>query len=282
VIGITGPPGSGKSTLTSRLALELRRRGKTVGIVAVDPSSPFTGGAILGDRIRMIDLQDDPEIFMRSMATRGNLGGLARATRDAVLVLDAFGKDVVIIETVGVGQDEVEIVRTADTTLVVNVPGLGDDIQATKAGILEIADILVINKADLDKADRLGRELRNMLNLAPREPGSWLVPILKTVATNDEGITALVDGIAKHGKHLKTTGTGRERRADNTRRWLQQVAEEHVKDLLANLLAAADEQFDPYAVVDRRTDPYAMSESLRTRLRLQLDPPPSQDQTHGN
>src|SRR5947207_1052476 len=184
VVGVTGPPGSGKSTLTTRLALEYRQRGQTVGIVAVDPTSPFSGGAILGDRVRMMELHSDPGVFMRSMATRGAMGGLARSTLDVVLLLDAFGKDVVVIETVGVVQDEVEIARAADTTVVVGVPNLGDEIQAIKAGILEIADILVVNKADLAGADRLLADLRSMLQLG--NPREWSPPIVQTVATEGE------------------------------------------------------------------------------------------------
>src|ERR671932_971194 len=176
VVGVTGPPGSGKSTLTTRMAIECRARGRTVGIVAVDPTSPFTGGAILGDRVRMMELHSDPGVFVRSMATRGVLGGLARSTLDVVLLLDAFGKDVVVVETVGVGQDEVEIARAADSTVVVGVPNLGDDIQAIKAGILEIADVLVVNKADLPGADRLVTDLRTMLQLGG-SARDWSPPI---------------------------------------------------------------------------------------------------------
>src|SRR6185312_8693869 len=172
VVGVTGPPGSGKSTLNTRLAIEYRARDKTVGIIAIDPTSPYSGGAILGDRIRMMELHADSGVFMRSMATRGVMGGLARSTLDVILLLDAFGKDVVVVETVGVGQDEVEIARAADTTVVVGVPNLGDDIQAIKAGILEIADILVVNKADLVGADRLAADLRTMLQLGEQR-SAW-------------------------------------------------------------------------------------------------------------
>src|SRR5437868_13216382 len=190
LLGVTGPPGSGKSTLTTRLAVDYRGRGKTIGIVAVDPTSPYTGGAILGDRVRMMELHSDAGVFMRSMATRGVMGGLARSTLDVVLLLDASGKDVVIVETVGVGQDEVEIARAADTTLVVGVPNLGDDIQAIKAGILEIADILVVNKADLVGADRLVADLRAMLQLVDER--AWPIPILSTVATTGDGVAVLL------------------------------------------------------------------------------------------
>ena len=206
VIGITGPPGAGKSTLAQRLAQAYRRRGKTVGIVAVDPSSPFTGGAILGDRIRMAEIYTDPGVFIRSMATRGALGGLARATSDAVDVLDAAGFDVVLIETVGVGQDEVDIIKAAETTAVVLVPGLGDDIQAIKAGILEIGDVFVVNKADRDGADRTAAELAMMLDLSA--PKGWRPPIVRTVAPSNTGVEEVLAALESHGEYLAGSGEG--------------------------------------------------------------------------
>src|SRR5215472_14922214 len=210
-VGITGPPGAGKSTLVQRLAQAYRRRGQRVGIVAVDPSSPFSGGAILGDRIRMAEIYTDPGVFIRSMATRGALGGLARATIDAVDVLDAAGYDVVLIETVGVGQDEVDIVKAADSIAVVVVPGLGDDVQALKAGILEIADLFVVNKSDRDGADRTVAELSMNLDFAPPETG-WRPPIVRTVATRREGIEGVREAFAGHAAHLQASGEGNERR----------------------------------------------------------------------
>ncbi len=204
IIGITGNPGAGKSTLVNQLIKELRQRGKTVGCIAVDPTSPFSGGAILGDRVRMQQHALDSGVFIRSVATRGNLGGISRSTPAIVHILDAMKFDVILIETVGVGQDEVDIVRLADTSVVLNVPGLGDDIQASKAGILEIADLLVINKADRDGMQRLRRELRTMIELGDFEENDWKPPVIETIATSSQGIDNLADAIFKHLEWLDT------------------------------------------------------------------------------
>ncbi|PYN78157.1 MAG: methylmalonyl Co-A mutase-associated GTPase MeaB [Candidatus Rokuibacteriota bacterium] len=212
VVGVTGAPGSGKSTLARALALVARARGGTVGIVAVDPSSPFSGGAILGDRIRMTDLALDPGIFIRSMATRGALGGLSRAAADAVDLMDAAGLSLVLVETVGVGQDEVDVMRLAHTVIVVSVPGLGDDVQALKAGVLEIADVHVVNKADREGADRTVAELRAMLTLLPAAEGTWMPPVLAASAAREEGIEAIADAFHAHMAHLKTSGELERRR----------------------------------------------------------------------
>lgn len=265
VLGVTGPPGAGKSTLVQRLAQAYRRRGKKVGIVAVDPSSPFTGGAILGDRIRMGEIYTDPGVFIRSMATRGALGGLSRATADAVDVLDAAGFDVVLIETVGVGQDEVDVVRTAETTLVVLMPGLGDDIQAIKAGILEIGDVFVVNKADREGSDRTAAELSMMLDLTPGSP--WRPPIVRTVAPRDEGTESVVEAVESHLEFLKATGERERRRERRAKARLLTLLEERFR---RNVEARAP---DPGGledavrrVVERREDPHASADRLYREL----------------
>ena len=242
------------------MAIEYRARGKTVGIVAVDPTSPFTGGAILGDRVRMMELHSDPGVFMRSMATRGVMGGLARSTLDVVLLLDAFGKDVVMVETVGVGQDEVEIARAADTTLVVGVPNLGDDIQAIKAGILEIADVLVVNKADVAGADRLVADLRAMQQLGADTERA--VPILQTVATVGTGVSALLDSVEEHRAYLERSGRWRERRADSARRQVRAIVEDRVQRRFERLTVGErwDERFASIAARDQ--DPYSVAEEV--------------------
>lgn len=260
IIGITGPTGSGKSTLVGSLARELRKRDRTVGVIVIDPTSPFSQGALLGDRIRMQDLTSDPEVFIRSMATRGALGGLSAATNDAVTVLDAAGKDVVLVETVGAGQDEVEIADTAHTTIVVNIPGAGDDMQAIKAGILEIADILVVNKADLPSADSVAKQLHIFMSLDRHE--GWTVPILKTIAHKEEGISELLDEVDKHREFLTTSGRLEEMRRHRARRQLltltqaillggvlESVEENGTLDKLVESIAARD--IDPRSAAER-------------------------------
>jgi LAO/AO transport system kinase len=261
VLGVTGPPGAGKSTLALRLAQVFRRRGKTVGIVAVDPSSPFTGGAILGDRIRMAEIYTDPGVFIRSMATRGALGGLARATSDAVDVLDAAGFDIVLVETVGVGQDEVDIVKAAETIAVVLVPGLGDDIQAIKAGILEIGDVFIVNKADREGADRLAAELSTMLDLSPAH--GWRPPIVRTVAPRGEGVEEALAALQSHGEYLAKGGEALERRRRRARARLEALLDDRFRRRVrehAPEAAGLDEA--ALRVASGRDDPFSAAERL--------------------
>jgi LAO/AO transport system kinase len=262
VVGITGSPGAGKSSLVDKLAGLYRRRGERVGIVAVDPSSPFSGGAILGDRIRMQTLGLDPGVFIRSMATRGNLGGLARATVDAVAILDAAGYEKVIVETVGVGQDEVEIVKTADVSVVVLVPGMGDDIQAIKAGIMEIGDVFVINKADRDGVLRTEKELEALLSLAHR-PDGWTPPIVKTVATENKGLEELAAAVESYRDFQKDAEGARGRRSAVARWRILELLRER---LLARALEAdgIGERLDALSleVADKRRDPYSVVEEI--------------------
>ncbi|MBE2250902.1 MAG: methylmalonyl Co-A mutase-associated GTPase MeaB [Myxococcus sp.] len=297
IIGVTGSPGAGKSTLTDRLITAYRAQGKTVGVIAVDPTSPFTGGAILGDRIRMQGHATDPGVFIRSLATRGNLGGLSRATGDCLHVMDAMGREVIIVETVGVGQDEIDIAQLAHTTVVVLVPGMGDDIQAIKAGILEVADVFVVNKADLDGADRVVRELRSNLELrhaikappmdhdthhrivrakaegkpveAPKGPVEWEPPIQKVVAAKGTGVDELVAAIANHQKHL--VDTGEKARREQTRAMTQFLTLLRDRLLRAGLDRLERERGKltdvAQRIAAREADPYVLAEELANAAR---------------
>jgi LAO/AO transport system kinase len=264
IVGITGNPGSGKSTLVDRLVAHLRAQGKSVGVLAVDPTSPFTGGAILGDRIRMQDHALDPGVFIRSLATRGQLGGLSRATSDSARVLDAMGKDVILIETVGVGQDEVEISRLAHTTVVVVVPGLGDDIQAIKAGILEVADLFAVNKSDREGADRTVRDLRSMLELthALGKDATHEIAIVKCVASHNEGVAEVWSAIDAHYQFLKS-GTGLvQRETRRARNELVEVLRDRLLNVALEKLAQEGAHLDDLAlrIARREIDPYSVAD----------------------
>ncbi len=261
VLGLTGPPGAGKSTLVDQLARFYRKHNRSVGIIAVDPTSPYTGGAILGDRIRMQEHFSDPGIYIRSMATRGSLGGLARTTADVTTVLDASGRDLIMIETVGVGQDEVDIVRLADVTILILVPGMGDDVQTIKAGIMEIADIFVINKSDRDGAENVEREIRSLQSLAMRHDG-WTPPIVKTVASQGAGIEELAGAIADYEAYLQKKNLALNKSVEN---WQQRL----VEMLRDSMLEKAQAHFDDGKlaqlaadVAEHKRDPYTLVEEI--------------------
>jgi len=280
IIGVTGAPGAGKSTLVTHMVRELRLRDRKVGVVAVDPTSPFTGGAILGDRIRMMELAGDPNVFIRSMASRGSLGGLSASTRDVVRAMDAAGYDPIVIETVGTGQVEVEVMRAAHTVLVVSAPGMGDEVQAIKAGILEIADIFVVSKADKPGADQTVAELAMLLSLDlnrrlhDKSKPYWRIPVLKTSAIKDQGITHLVDAIERHRQYLLESGM----LANRAQRQVRSEVESLVLHAVMNALRAevTDDQWQKMLedITTRERDPYSIANELQERIGLKAVVPP--------
>jgi LAO/AO transport system kinase len=266
VVGVTGSPGVGKSTTTSALVTAYRRRGLRVGVLAVDPSSPFSGGALLGDRVRMQEHATDREVYIRSMATRGHLGGLAWSTPQALRVLDAAGCQVVLVETVGVGQSEVEVAALADTTLVLLAPGLGDGIQAAKAGILEVGDVFVVNKADRDGADQVARDLRGTIGLGERPPGSWRPPIVKTVASRAEGVDDVVGAVDRHRSWMERSGELRRRRLRRARDEIEAIAVTALRERFGDL--HGDARLDRLAgrLAAGETDPYTAADEIIAAL----------------
>jgi len=267
VVGITGAPGVGKSTIVDQMVAHLRKAGNTVGVLAVDPTSPFTGGAILGDRIRMQRHSLDEGVFIRSLATRGHFGGLTQSTRSAIDVLDAMGKDYILVETVGVGQDEVDVVKSAHTTIIVVIPGMGDDIQAIKAGILEVGDIFLINKADRDGADKTLNELRQMIDMGQQKhkEGKWKPPILKAEAVFDRGVVELLEAIRKHRAYLMES-KGQQHHLRRARRIRDELAEmvknRLVQEVLDQMVESGDFERAVEAILAGETDPYTASDHL--------------------
>ncbi len=260
IIGVTGSPGAGKSTFLDKLISRIMETGKSVGVIAVDPSSPFTGGAVLGDRLRMQAHSLDPGVFIRSMGTRGSLGGLSRGTYEAALILDACGKDVVLIETVGVGQSEIDIIKIADTVVLLLVPGMGDDIQIMKAGIMEIADVFIVNKADREGSERITREVNIMLDL--QEERSWRPPVIPTIAENGEGVAKAAEAIAGHWHFLQTTNEGKRRKYQRLRIEVEEILKREIAKIAEK---AWDRQIEEDILDDlfaRKRDPYTVSENL--------------------
>jgi LAO/AO transport system kinase len=274
IIGVTGAPGAGKSTLVTHLVRELRKHEGKIGVIAVDPSSPFSGGALLGDRIRMMELAGDPNVFIRSMASRGSLGGLSASTRDVVHAMDAAGYNPIIIETVGTGQAEVEVMRTAQTVLVVCAPGMGDEVQAIKAGILEIADIFVVSKADRPGSDQTVAELAMMLSLDPtrrqldKTRSHWKIPILKTSALKDQGLTELANAIQQHRTHLEESGLLTTRSHRQIRSEIQALILHAVTNALKQEVSEEEWQRLVEDITTRERDPYSVARELEARLGL--------------
>ena len=276
IVGVTGAPGAGKSTLVTHLVRELRHRERKVGVVAVDPSSPFSGGAILGDRIRMMELAGDPNVFIRSMASRGSVGGLSASTRDVVRAMDAAGYDPIIIETVGTGQAEVEVMRAAQTVLVVTAPGMGDEVQAIKAGILEIADIFVVSKADKPGADQTVAELAMLLSLDPtrrqhdKTKPYWRIPVLKTAAIKDQGITQLVDAMQEHRTYLAESGMLSQRAQRQVRSEVQALLAHALMNALQQSVSEDEWRKLIEDITTRERDPYSVASELQERIGLKM------------